>query len=62
MIKTEVIEIDGVQYLHTYSDSGRMIERDSVEYDDAIDPINSGRVYTEGKIKMNNIKFEEGDD
>lgn len=30
-----------------YSDAGVKIERNGVLYDEAIDPINSGRVYTE---------------
>ena len=40
-------EINGVMYDYTYSDSGFMIERDGVRYSEAVDPIDSGRVYTE---------------
>ena len=40
-------EINGVMYDYTYSDSGYMIERDGVRYSEAVDPIDSGRVYTE---------------
>lgn len=39
--------IDGVSYDYTYSDSGMMIERDGVRYSEAVDPLDSGRVYTE---------------
>ena len=39
--------INGVMYAYTYSDSGFMIERDGVHYSEAVDPIDSGRVYTE---------------
>ena len=39
--------INGVVYAYTYSDSGFMIERDGVRYSEAVDPIDSGRVYTE---------------
>lgn len=38
---------DGVVLYRTYSDKGMMIERDGVRLDDAIDPIDSGRTYTE---------------
>lgn len=47
MIKTEKLTISGRQLIRTYSDAGYMIERDGVEYVEAIDPIDSGRVYTE---------------
>ena len=47
MIIQTTKEINGVVYSYTYSDSGYMIERDGVRYSEAVDPINSGRVYTE---------------
>ena len=40
-------EINSVMYDYTYSDSGYMIERDGVCYSEAVDPLDSGRVYTE---------------
>ena len=40
-------EINGVVYDYAYSDSGFMIERDGVRYSEAVDPLDSGRVYTE---------------
>ena len=40
-------EINGVVYDYAYSDSGHMIERDGVRYSEAIDPLDSGRLYTE---------------
>lgn len=40
-------EINGVMYDYAYSDSGHMIERDGVRYSEAVDPLDSGRVYTE---------------
>ena len=39
--------INGVIYDYTYSDSGYMIERDGVRYSEAVDPLDSGRTYTE---------------
>ena len=47
MIIQTIKEINGVSYDYTYSDSGFMIERDGVRYSEAVDPLNSGRVYTE---------------
>ena len=47
MIIQTTKEINGVVYDYSYSDSGYMIERDGVRYSEAVDPINSGRVYTE---------------
>ena len=47
MIIQTTKEINGVVYAYTYSDSGYMIERDGVRYSEAVDPLDSGRVYTE---------------
>jgi len=47
MIKTEIITINGTNYQRTYSDIGFMVERDGARYEEAIDPIGSGRVYAE---------------
>ena len=47
MIIQTTKEINGIVYSYTYSDSGYMIERDGVRYSEAIDPLNSGRLYTE---------------
>lgn len=47
MIVKETINIRGVDYTRHYSDSGKYIERDGVLYSEAIDPIDSDRVYTE---------------
>ena len=52
MIKTETITIRGKDYSRTYSDTGYMIEREGVQYSEAIDPITSNRVYTETKTKI----------
>ena len=47
MIIQTTKEIDGVLYDYAYSDSGYMIERDGVRYSEAVDPLDSGRLYTE---------------
>ena len=52
MIITETVTINGTQYLHTYSDDGKTILRDGVEYDEAYDPINMGRTYTETQNRV----------
>ena len=49
MLKTEyfMTRQDGVVLNRTHSDSNKYIERDGVLYTEAIDPEDSGRVYTE---------------
>ena len=47
MLKIEIININGAEYQRTLSDAGFKIERDGIRYDEAIDPIDSGRTYTE---------------
>ena len=47
MIKTENLTINGRPFIRTYSDSGYMVERDGVRYDEAYDPAELGRIYTE---------------
>lgn len=43
--KEEVI--NGVKFIHTYSDAGYKIERDGEVYGDAYDPAEYNREYTE---------------
>lgn len=47
MIQAETITIRGRQLTRTYSDAGRYIERDGARYAEAVDPVGSGRTYTE---------------
>lgn len=47
MIKVETVTINVRQFVHTYSDNGMMIERDGIDYDEAYDPAELGRTYTE---------------
>ena len=46
IIKTTKI-INEIEYDYAYSDAGMKIMRDGVMYDEAVDPLNSGREYTE---------------
>ena len=52
MVKSEVIEINGTQYRKTYSDSGFYIERDGMQFSEAVDFIGADFVYTETNIKI----------
>ena len=49
MIKIETITINGRTLVRTYSDANRMIRQDSTGniYSEAVDPVGSGRTYTE---------------
>lgn len=50
MIIQEHFEIDGRDFVRTYSNSGRYVVRDEVEYSEACDPAEFGRTYTEGDL------------
>lgn len=50
MIKTEQFEIDDRQFIRTYSDAGRYVVRDGISYEEACDPAEYGRTYTEGDM------------
>lgn len=48
MIITETFYVGERQFTRTYSNSGRYVVRDGVEYTEACDPAEFGRQYTEG--------------
>lgn len=50
MIITETVTIRNREFIRTYSDENRFVVRDGVAYSEAIDPVGTGRVYTEGDI------------
>lgn len=52
MVKSEVIEINGTPYRKTYSDSGYYIERDGMQFSEAVDFLGADFVYTETNIKI----------
>lgn len=54
MLIKEVVTINETEFNHTYSDAGFYIERDGVEYSDAIDPIDIEREYVETDEKIEN--------
>lgn len=63
MIKTENMTINGKSYIRTWSDTNMMIERDGAMYEEAIDPAELGRVYTETdtEIVHENMEATEED-
>ena len=52
MIITEQLTINEKSFTKTISDSGFYIERDGVQYSEAIDPSEFGRTYTETDIPV----------
>lgn len=52
MILTESLTINNKQFTKTYSSSGFMVERDGVQYSEAIDPSELGKTYTETDIPV----------
>ena len=54
MIKTETFEKNGRTLVRTWSDTGYRIRRDGTGavYDEAVDPADSGRTYTETSEKI----------
>lgn len=50
MIVTEPYELNGRQFVRTYSNANRYVVRDGVAYSEANDPAEFGRVYTEGDL------------
>ena len=54
MIVKEQITIGGKAFTRTYSDEKCYIERDGVRYSEAIDPAETGRVYLQTRIPIEN--------
>lgn len=50
MIITEHFDVNGRDFIRTYSDSNRYVVRDGVSYSEACDPAEFGRTYTEGEV------------
>lgn len=48
MIVQEHFDVNGRDFVRTTSDAGRYVVRDGVEYAEACDPAEFGRVYAEG--------------
>ena len=54
MIKTETRGLHGLEYKYTYSDAGYKIRQDGTGniYDEAYDPLDTTRTYTETDIPI----------
>lgn len=50
MIVQEHFEIDGRDFVRTYSNTNRYVVRDGEVYSEACDPAEYGRTYTEGDV------------
>ena len=50
MIKTENMTVNGRALIRTYSDEHRYVVRDGIAYEEAVDPADKERVYTEGDL------------
>lgn len=61
MIVTEyyITRTDGVVLNRTYSDQGYYIERDGVQYQEAVDPAELNRQYVETDILIEESKYTE---
>ena len=60
MIQTETMTVGTRRLVRTYSDAGYYIERDGVRYEEAVDPADSGRTYTETEEPIPVINTLEG--
>ena len=48
MIAQEHFDVNGRDFIRTYSDANRYVVRDGMEYSEACDPAELGRTYIEG--------------
>ena len=49
-IITELFDLNGRSFTRTYSDAHRYVVREGIEYSEATDPTEFGRVYEEGNL------------
>lgn len=54
MIIQEHFDVNGRDFIRTYSDENRYVVRDGIEYSEACDPAEFGRTYTEGDVMPEN--------
>lgn len=63
MIISETVSLNGRTFIRTYSDGGYLIKQDGTDevYSEAVDPVDSGRTYTETDetIESNLTEIEE---
>lgn len=58
MIVTEHFDVNGRDFIRTYSDAHRYVVRDGVSYSEACDPAEFGRTYTEGEVMEDETEAE----
>ena len=62
MIRTETFYIDDKEFTRTYSDKNHYVVRDGISYEEACDPAEFGRTYTEGdQIPQEEVTDEYAD-
>lgn len=49
MIVQEHFDVNGKDFIRTTSDAGRYVVRDGISYEEACDPAEFSRMYTEGE-------------
>lgn len=59
MIKTENFEVNGRDFVRTWSDKSVLVERNGVQYEIAEDPAEFGRTYTETGIPIGSEESAE---
>ena len=61
MIQIEIVTFGGKEYTRMWSDKNLMLTRDGALYGEAIDPIDSGRTYTESDQLIPEAEATEAD-
>lgn len=61
MIITENFYIDNKEFIRTYSNAGRYVVREGIFYEDACDPAEFNRIYTEGDLIPKEDNEQEGE-
>lgn len=61
MIRQEHFDVNGRDFIRTYSDAGRYVARDGVEYSEACDPAELGRTYIEGNLMPDDERTDLAD-
>ena len=59
MIVQEHFDVNGRDFIRTYSDAGHYVVRDGLSYSEACDPAEFGRVYTEGDLMPEDERMDE---
>jgi hypothetical protein len=55
MIIQEHFDVNGRDFVRTYSDENRYVVREGIDYSEACDPAEFGRTYTEDETEVEEI-------